>query len=86
MVKHVRIDFNLPRQAEDAEIYNLAIKNNMFVVTMNLKHFKNLVRKNCPGALILDSGLSNEQIDIALLKFISRKNPVDFYGKTVRVK
>lgn len=86
MVKHVRSDFDLPRQAEDSEIYNLAVRNNMFVVTMNFKHFKKLVRKNSPGVFVLDSGLSNEQIDTTLSKFISGKNLKDYYGKTIKVK
>jgi predicted nuclease of predicted toxin-antitoxin system len=86
VVKHVRSDFDLPRQAEDSEIYNLAVRNNMFVVTMNFKHFKKLVRKNSPGVFVLDSGLSNEQIDTTLSKFISGKNLKDYYGKTIKVK
>lgn len=86
VVKHIRHDFDLSPQAEDEEIYNLAVKNKMFVVIMNYKHFKKLVRKNSPGVIVLDSGLSNEQIDIAILNFISDKNPLDFYGKTIKVK
>lgn len=86
VVKHVRHDFDLPRQAEDIEIYNLAVKKNLFVVTMNLKHFKKLVRKDHPGVLSLDSGLSNEEMDQTLSKFVSGKNPLDFYGKAVKLK
>ena len=86
VVKHIRHDFNLSPQAEDEEIYSLAAKNKMFVVTINYKHFKKLVRKNSPGVVVLDSGLSNEQIDIAICNFISGKNPLDYYGKAIKVK
>lgn len=58
----------------------------MFVITINLKHFKKLVRKNSPGVFALDSGLSNEQIDTTLSSFISGKNPLDYYGKTIKMK
>lgn len=58
----------------------------MFVVTMNYKHFRKLVRKNSPGIFSLDSGLSNEQIDTALCNFILGKNPLDYYGKAIKVK
>lgn len=85
-VKHIRHDFNLPPQAEDKDIYNLAVKNKMFVVTMNYKHFRKLVRKNSPGVFVLDSGLSNEQIDIILSNFISWKNPLDYYGRAIKIK
>ena len=58
----------------------------MFVVTMNYKHFKKFVRKNLPGVFVLDSGLSNEQIDVILSDFISSKNPKDYYGKAIKIK
>ena len=86
VVKHIRHDFNLSRQAEDEQIYNLAVKNGMFVVTMDFKDFRKLVRKNAPGIFALHSGLSNEEIDTALSNFISGKNPQDYYGKTIKVK
>lgn len=84
VVKHVRLDFDLPRQAEDEEIYNLAVKNKMFVVTLD-NDFKKFVRQKCPGVLIMNSGLTNEQIDIKLTNFISSKNPLNYYGKTTKV-
>jgi len=86
VVKHIRHDFNLSPQTEDESIYNFAVKKGMFVVTINFKHFKKLVRKNCPGVLVLDSGLSNEQIDLTLSNFISSKNPEDYYGKATKIK
>lgn len=86
IVKHVRLDFNLPRQAEDQEIYALATREKMFVVTMNYKHFKKFAHKGSPGVLALDSGLSNEQIDTLLSVFISSKNPLDYYGRAIKIR
>lgn len=86
VIKHVRLDFDLPRQAEDKEIYDLAAKNDMFVVTINLKHFKKFVRRNSPGVFALDSGLSNEQVDSLFSNFVSGKNPKDYYGKAIKIK
>ena len=86
VTKHIRHDFDLSPQAEDEEIYNLAAKNKMFVVTMNYKHFKKFVRKNLPGVFALDSGLSNEQIDTILSNFIASKNPKDYLGRATKVK
>jgi len=85
-IKHVRHDFNLPSQTEDEDIYNLAAKNKMFVITMNYKHFKKLVRKNSPGVFALNSGLSNDEIDNELSDFIKGKNPKDYYGKAIKIK
>lgn len=76
----------MARQAEDSEIYDLAIKEKMFVVTMNYKHFKKLVRKKMPGVFSLESELTNEQIDNVLSDFIAGKNPLDYYGKAIKIK
>lgn len=84
-VKHICHDFNLSPQTEDQEIYNLASQENMFVVTVDLG-FKKLIRKNAAGVFVLNSGLSNEEMDTILSNFISGKNPQDYYGKIVKVK
>lgn len=85
-VKHIRHTYNFPQQAEDEEIYEFAVKKQMFVVTINFKDFQRLVKKGKPGILALDSGLSNEQMDVALTKFVSGKNPQEYFGKAIRVK
>lgn len=81
---HVRHNFNLSPQAEDKDIYNLAVKNRMFVVTMDYD-FKKFVRKGCPGAFLLHAGLTNLEIDTAILNFIHGKNPEDYYGKIIKI-
>lgn len=83
-VKHIRRDFNFVPTTADEEIYKLASQKNMFVVTLDLG-FKKLVRQNAAGVLMLNSGLSNEQIDNTLSNFISGKNPDDFLGRATKI-
>lgn len=83
-VKHIRHDFNLAPETEDQEIYTLASQKDMFVVTLDLG-FKKLAKQNASGVIILNSGLSNEEIDNALSTFISGKNPQDYKGKTTKI-
>lgn len=85
-VKHIRQNYRLSPQAEDEEIYALAVREGMFVVTINYKDFQRLVKKEKPGILALDSDLTNEQIDAALTKFVSGKNPQEYFGKAIKVK
>lgn len=86
VLKHIRHDFNLSPQTEDEEIYKLAKKEKMFVVTMNYKDFKRLAKAgDSSGAISLDSGLSNEQIDKLLVEFIRGKNPEDYWGKVIKI-
>lgn len=84
-IKHIRHDFNLAPQTEDKDIYNLAVRKGMFVVTID-HDFKKFVQKDCPGVLVLNSGLTNLEIDNALSSFIHGKNPKDFYGKATKIK
>lgn len=82
---HVVHDFRLSRQASDEEIYELAVKENRFVVTINFKDFKKLVRREKSGAIVIPPYLSNEDIDVRLSDFISGKDPEDFKGRTVKI-
>ncbi|MEK7517578.1 MAG: DUF5615 family PIN-like protein [Patescibacteria group bacterium] len=83
-IRHIRHDFNLSPETEDQEIYSLASKKEMFVVTLDLG-FRKLTKQNAAGVLILSSGLSNEEIDDKLSIFISGKNPQDYKGKTTKI-
>jgi len=83
-VKHIRHDFNLAPATADEEIYKLASQKNMIVITLDLG-FKKLVKRKAAGALILNSGLSNGEIDTIISNFISGKNPDDFLGKAIKI-
>lgn len=81
---HVVHDFRLSRQASDEEIYELASREDRFVVTVNLKDFKKLVRKGKSGVIAIPPYLSNHDIDERLSDFIERKDPEELRGKAVK--
>lgn len=82
---HCFYDLGLSRQAEDKEIYNVAVREDRFVLTINYKDFKKLARKGKPGVIAIESQLSNEEIDKLVTKFVSGKNPDEFLGQTIKV-
>lgn len=84
-VKHPVLDYGLSPQAEDKDIYNLAIKHDFFVVTINYKHFKRLVLKNKPGVIAIPAELSNEKIDSLLSQFVSENDPDELWGRSIRI-
>ncbi len=83
---HAYHDCGLPRQAEDEEIYQKAIEENRFVLTINFDDFRKLVKKNKPGVIGIESQLSNEEIDKKVSEFLSKKNPDDYMGKDIKIK
>lgn len=76
--------YHLSPQIDDEEIYNLASKEQRFVVTID-NDFKRLVKRNKSGVIIIPAELSNEEIDKMITKFISEKDPKDYTGKVVKV-
>lgn len=85
-VAHTVHDLKLSPQAEDNEIYQTAVREERFVLTINFKDFRKLVKANRPGIISIESQLSNEQIDKIVSDFISNKNPKDYIGKAVHIK
>lgn len=83
-VKHVRHDYNLPRETEDEDIYNLATRENRIIVTQDQRFGKQLKIKGT-GILIIPAYLFNEEIDILLSEFISDKNPEILKGKATKI-
>ncbi len=83
-VVHIQ-DYGYSRQIEDIDIYNEAVKQNRFVATINYKDFRKFVTNGKPGIIGVPSGLSNEQIDDLLVNFVSRNNPEDYIGKSVKL-
>ena len=78
-------DLGLSAQAVDEDIYQKAIENKCFVLTINFKDFRRFVKHGKPGVIGINSQLSNENIDKLVVKFISGKNPDDFLGKAIRI-
>ena len=83
---HVVHDFHLSPQAEDKAIYQMAIRENRFVLTINFKDFRKLVKRGKPGIIGIESQLSNKDIDQKVTNFIADKNPEDYVGKAVNIK
>lgn len=84
-VKNAFFDLKLPRQCGDEEIYQKAIADNRFVVTINFDDFRKLVKRKRPGIFGIPSQLTNAQIDQLFTNFISGKDPKDFEGKAVKI-
>ena len=82
---HAVHELRLPIQAEDQEIYQKAIEENRFVLTVNFKDFKKLVKKGKPGIIGIESELSNTDVDEIVSNFLLGKDPADYIGKAVRI-
>ncbi|HCS78560.1 TPA: hypothetical protein DIV55_02335 [Patescibacteria group bacterium] len=79
-------DFRLSPQVEDRTIYELALRENRFVLTINFKDFRKLVKRDKPGIIGIESQLANYEIDQKVTNFITNKNPEDYVGKAVSIK
>ena len=84
-IAHGVYDLGLSRQSEDSEIYQKAVQENRFVLTINFKDFKKIVRRGKVGIIGIESQLSNEEIDKKVSSFLSNKNPDDFLGKATKI-
>lgn len=82
---HVVHNIGLSRQAADEDIYQKAVENKCFILTINFKDFKRFVRNGKPGVIGIDSQLSNKEIDEIVSDFVSGKNPDDFIGKAIKI-
>lgn len=82
---HAVHDLGLSIQAEDKEIYQKATEEDRFVLTINFKDFKKLVKEGKSGILGIESQLSNQEIDKKVTAFISGKDPKDYSGKATKI-
>lgn len=82
---HPVIDLGLSPQTADEDIYQKALEQNCFVLTVNFKDFKKFISRGRDGIIGINSQLSNSQIDEIVTKFISSKNPDDFLGKATKI-
>lgn len=82
---HCVHDYQMSPQAEDKEIYQKAISENRFVLTINYRHFRKLVKKDKPGIFSIESELSNKEIDEKVTKFLSGKDPDSFTGVAQKI-
>ena len=49
-VKHIRDDLHLD-SLPDPQVYDLAVKQGRIILTTNVKHFRPLLRDDCPGII-----------------------------------
>ena len=84
-VKNAYFDFNLPKQCEDEEIYQKAVADNRFVVTINFDDFTKLVKRDKPGIIGIPSQLTNADIDAILTKFVTINKVEDCVGKAIKI-
>ncbi len=82
---HAVHNHRLPPDCDDKEIYQKAIEENRFVLTINFKDFKKLIKKGEPGIIGIESQLSNQEIDKLVSNFIRDKNPDDFREKAIKL-
>ena len=78
-------DCELSIQAEDEEIYQKAYDENRFVLTINFKDFRKLVKRNGPGIIGIESQLTNKAIDKLVSDFLADKNPEKYKGKAIKI-
>ncbi|MBI2330478.1 DUF5615 family PIN-like protein [Candidatus Daviesbacteria bacterium] len=84
-IAHVVHEYGLSPQTEDEEIYQKAVNENRFVLTINFKDFRRLVMPGKPGIIGIESQLSNDDIDKLVANFLSNKNPEDYMGKATKI-
>lgn len=82
---HSVYDLGLSVQAEDGDIYQKAMEESRFVLTINFKDFRKLVKKGKPGIFGIESQLTNEKIDKKVSEFIVDKDPEDLKGKATKI-
>jgi predicted nuclease of predicted toxin-antitoxin system len=82
---HAVHDLGLSSQAEDEEIYQKAVGEERFVLTINFKDFRRLVKKGKSGILGIESQLTNEEIDQKVVEFLKDKDPEKMLGRAYKI-
>lgn len=73
-VRHIRDDFK-KAGISDAKIYAIAKREDRIIATLNVKHFKPLVKKDGPSVIGISPNLSNKQIDTKLTALLKKLTP-----------
>lgn len=82
---HIVHTYGFPPSCSDEEIYQKGITEDRFILTINFKHFRKLVKAGRPGIIGIESQLTNEQIDKLVSDFVSRNDPKNFLGKAIKL-
>ena len=79
-VKHVRDDLQLA-SLPDPQVYELAVKQGRILLTTNVKHFRPLLRDDCPGIIGIPGTCLPNRIDTKLTALLMRHGPNYFRGR-----
>ncbi len=83
-VKHINHDFHLSG-AKDQQVYELALREERLLVTLNTKDFIPLLDRNSPSILSLTPNISNNRADQKILSLAKQLKESDFVGKHFKV-
>ena len=79
-VKHIRDDLHLAG-LPDPQVYELAVKQGRIILTTNVKHFRPLLRDDCPGIIGIPSAWLPDRIDSKLTALLKKNGPAYFRGR-----
>src|SRR5579859_7527911 len=80
-VKHIRDDLN-SGGLSDPRVYDLAVKLKRLIITLNVKHFKELAKlSQNTGIIGISAHLSSHQIDTKLTALLVRSSVKALYGQ-----
>lgn len=70
----------------DQEIYEFAVKQERLIVTLNIKHFKKLIKPDDKTGIIgITGNLKLDQIDKKLSSLLLKSNKRELYGKLTKI-
>ncbi len=78
-VKHSRGDLHLAG-LPDPQVYELAVKQGRIMLTTNIKHFRPLLRDDCPGIIGIPGAWLPGRIDTKLTALLMKHGPAYFRG------
>jgi hypothetical protein len=79
-VKHIRDDLHLDG-LPDPQVYELAVKQGRIILTTNVKHFRPLLRDDCPGIIGIPDAWLPERIDTKLTALLMKHGATYFRGR-----
>jgi predicted nuclease of predicted toxin-antitoxin system len=79
-VKHIRDDLHFAG-LPDPQVYELAVKQGRIILTKNVRHFRALLRDDCPGIIGIPVTWVPDRIDSKLTAFLMKHGPSYFRGR-----
>jgi len=79
-IKHIRDDLQLGG-LPDPQVYELAVEQGRIILTTNVKHFRPLLREDCPGIIGIPDAWLPDRIDSKLTALLKNHSPNHFRGR-----